>query len=213
MRLHLCWGNYEGPHHLDTPLEDIIGIAFKARPCALSFEGANPRHEHEWKVWRDVDLPEGKIIIPGVIDSTSNFVEHPELIADRIADYAQNVAEQLSFRPLFDEPEARANLTRMAEAVASPPRRYEDAVEQLKNVSLSGFARREKDTLHRLIREVNLLEHEADVVERESAAFVCSEGEDNPLAAMHMYRVLQRLDDVANACEMAANAFLPIVLS
>jgi predicted phosphate transport protein (TIGR00153 family) len=131
---------------------------------------------------------------------------------DRIADYAQNVAEQLSFRPLFDEPEARANLTRMAEAVATTARRYEDAVEQLKNVSLSGFARREKNTLHKLIREVNLLEHEADVVERESAAFVFSEGDDDPLAAMHMYRVLQRLDDVANACEMAANAFLPIVL-
>jgi len=133
---------------------------------------------------------------------------------DRIADYAQNVAEQLSFRPLFDEPEARANLTRMAEAVATTARRYEDAVEQLKNVSLSGFARREKNTLHKLIREVNLLEHEADVVERESAAaFVFSVGDDSPLAAMHMYRVLQRMDDVANACEMAANAFLPIVLT
>ena len=82
---------------------------------------------------------------------------------------------------------------------------------ELKNVSLSGFARREKNTLHKLIREVNLLEHEADVVERESAAFVFSEGDDNPLAAMHMYRVLQRMDDVANACEMAANAFLPLV--
>ena len=131
---------------------------------------------------------------------------------DRIADYAQNVAEQLSFRQLFDDPKARANLTRMGEAVASTARRYEDAVEQLKNVSLSGFSRREKNILYTLIREVNQLEHEADVVERESAAFVFSEGDDNPLAAMHMYRVLQRMDDVANACEMAANAFLPIVL-
>ena len=131
---------------------------------------------------------------------------------DRIADYAQNVAEQLSFRPLFDNEEARANLMKMAEAVVATVRRYEDTAEQLKNLSHSGFSAKEKRTLHRLIREVNQLEHKADEVERDSAAFVFSEGDDEPLAAMHMYRVLQRLDDVANACEMAANAFLPIVL-
>ncbi len=131
---------------------------------------------------------------------------------DRIADYAQNVAEQLSFRPLFDNEEAKKNLMKMAEAVVATVSRYEDTAEQLKNLSHSGFSAKEKRTLHRLIREVNQLEHKADEVERDSAAFVFSEGDDEPLAAMHMYRVLQRLDDVANACEMAANAFLPIVL-
>ena len=131
---------------------------------------------------------------------------------DRIADYAQNVAEQLSFRPLFDNEEAKTNLMKMAKAVVATVSRYEDTAEQLKNLSHSGFTAKEKRTLHRLIREVNQLEHHADEVERDSAAFVFSEGDDEPLAAMHMYRVLQRLDDVANACEMAANAFLPIVL-
>ncbi|MDP7043570.1 MAG: DUF47 family protein [Candidatus Thalassarchaeaceae archaeon] len=132
---------------------------------------------------------------------------------DRIADYAQNVAEQLSFRTLYDNEDARKNLMQMADAVVETVSRYEDAVEQLKNLSLSGYARKEKDELRRLIREVNLLEHEADEIERDSAAFVFTEGDDEPLAAMHMYRVLQRLDDVANSCEMAANAFLPIVYS
>jgi 5-methyltetrahydropteroyltriglutamate--homocysteine methyltransferase len=83
MRLHLCWGNYEGPHTRDIPLHAIIGEVLKARPAAISFEGANPRHEHEWAVFEDVRLPDGKAIIPGVIDSTTNYVEHPELVAQR----------------------------------------------------------------------------------------------------------------------------------
>jgi 5-methyltetrahydropteroyltriglutamate--homocysteine methyltransferase len=91
MRMHVCWGSTLGPHHGDVPLKDIIDILLKGRPQAVSFPGANPRHGHEWKVWREVKLPEGKIIIPGVIDSTSNFVEHPELVADRIVQYAQAV--------------------------------------------------------------------------------------------------------------------------
>ena len=94
MRLHLCWGNYEGPHHLDTPLKDIIGIAFKARPAALSFESANPRHGHEWKLFKDVRLPEGKLLIPGVLDSTTNFIEHPELVQQRVAQYAGLVGRE-----------------------------------------------------------------------------------------------------------------------
>ena len=94
MRLHLCWGNHEGPHHLDTPLKDIIGIAFKARPCALSFEGANPRHGHEWQLFKDVRLPEGKLLIPGVLDSTTNFIEHPELVQQRIVQYAGLVGRE-----------------------------------------------------------------------------------------------------------------------
>jgi 5-methyltetrahydropteroyltriglutamate--homocysteine methyltransferase len=80
MRLHLCWGNYEGPHHMDVAMTDIVDIVLKGRPAGISFEGANPRHEHEWKVWRDVDAS-GRVVIPGVIDSTSNFIEHPELVA------------------------------------------------------------------------------------------------------------------------------------
>jgi 5-methyltetrahydropteroyltriglutamate--homocysteine methyltransferase len=91
MRLHLCWGNYEGPHHRDIPLEKVLPIALRARPQALSFEGANPRHEHEWIVFRDIKLPDDRIIIPGVVDTTTNFIEHPELVAQRIAHYAQVV--------------------------------------------------------------------------------------------------------------------------
>ncbi|HEX5140990.1 MAG TPA: cobalamin-independent methionine synthase II family protein [Dehalococcoidia bacterium] len=94
IRLHLCWGNYEGPHHLDVPLRDIIDIVLKANANAISFEGANPRHEAEWRVWRDVKLPPGKFIIPGVVDSTTNFVEHPEVVADRIERYASVVGKE-----------------------------------------------------------------------------------------------------------------------
>jgi len=94
MRMHLCWGSTMGPHHTDVPIKDIIDIVLTARPQAVSFPGANPRHGHEWKVWQDVKLPDGKIIIPGVIDSTSNFVEHPELVADRIVQYAEFVGRE-----------------------------------------------------------------------------------------------------------------------
>lgn len=94
MRLHLCWGNYEGPHHTDVPLKDVIGEVLKARPAGLSFEGANPRHEHEWNVFERVKLPEGKVIIPGVLDSTTNYIEHPELVAQRIERYARLVGRE-----------------------------------------------------------------------------------------------------------------------
>ena len=94
MRLHLCWGNYEGPHHRDIPLREIIRVALKARPQALSLEGANPRHEHEWVVFREVRLPEEKILIPGVLDSTTNFIEHPELVAQRLVRYAEVVGRE-----------------------------------------------------------------------------------------------------------------------
>jgi 5-methyltetrahydropteroyltriglutamate--homocysteine methyltransferase len=89
MRMHVCWGSTLGPHHGDVEIKEIADILLKGRPQAVSFPGANPRHGHEWKVWKDVKLPDGKIIIPGVIDSTSNFVEHPELVADRITQYAR----------------------------------------------------------------------------------------------------------------------------
>jgi 5-methyltetrahydropteroyltriglutamate--homocysteine methyltransferase len=94
IRLHLCWGNYEGPHHRDIPLREILPIALKARPQAISLEGANPRHEHEWAVFRDIKLPDDRLIIPGVLDSTTNFIEHPELVAQRIVRYAEVVGRE-----------------------------------------------------------------------------------------------------------------------
>ena len=94
MRLHLCWGNTEGPHHHDVPLKEIVDLVLQARPLGLSFEGANPRHAHEWKVWEDIDLPDGKLLIPGVLDTTTNFIEHPELIAQRILNYANAVGRE-----------------------------------------------------------------------------------------------------------------------
>ncbi len=94
LRMHLCWGNYEGPHHCDVPLADIIDIVFLARPAAISFEAANPRHAHEWTLFERVKLPAGKVLIPGVIESKSNFIEHPELIAQRIGRYAKLVGRE-----------------------------------------------------------------------------------------------------------------------
>jgi 5-methyltetrahydropteroyltriglutamate--homocysteine methyltransferase len=94
LRMHLCWGNYEGPHHFDVPLADIIDIVFAARPSAISFEAANPRHGHEWTLFERIKLPAGKVLIPGVIESKSNFIEHPELIAQRIGRYARLVGRE-----------------------------------------------------------------------------------------------------------------------
>src|SRR5262245_49717883 len=94
MRLHLCWGNYEGPHHYDVPLRDIIDEVFKARPMGLSFEGANPRHEHEWAIFDDIKLPDDKVLIPGVLDTTTNYIEHPELVAQRLVRYAALVGRE-----------------------------------------------------------------------------------------------------------------------
>jgi 5-methyltetrahydropteroyltriglutamate--homocysteine methyltransferase len=94
LRMHVCWGNYEGPHHCDVPLADIIDIVFSARPSMISFEAANPRHAHEWTLFERVKLPDGKVLIPGVLESKSNFIEHPELIAQRIARYAKLVGRE-----------------------------------------------------------------------------------------------------------------------
>ena len=94
MRLHICWGNYEGPHHKDVPLRDIIDIVLTARPAGLSVEAANPRHAHEWTVFESVKLPDGKMLIPGVLDTTTNFIEHPELVAQRIVQYARIVGRE-----------------------------------------------------------------------------------------------------------------------
>jgi 5-methyltetrahydropteroyltriglutamate--homocysteine methyltransferase len=91
IRFHLCWGSWHGPHVSDLPMADIIGILLSINASAYSFEAANARHEHEWKVWRDVELPEGKVILPGVVSHSTNVVEHPELVADRIVRYAEIV--------------------------------------------------------------------------------------------------------------------------
>jgi 5-methyltetrahydropteroyltriglutamate--homocysteine methyltransferase len=94
LRMHLCWGNYEGPHHCDVPLADVIDIVLRARPTAVALEAANPRHAHEWKLFETVKLPDGKLLIPGVIESKSNFIEHPELVAQRIGRYAKLVGRE-----------------------------------------------------------------------------------------------------------------------
>ncbi len=97
MRLHICWGNYEGPHDHDIPLAKVVPILLKAKPMALLIEGANPRHEHEWALWRDVKLPDNKVLIPGVIDTSTNYVEHPELVAERIGRFASVVGRERVF--------------------------------------------------------------------------------------------------------------------
>jgi 5-methyltetrahydropteroyltriglutamate--homocysteine methyltransferase len=94
VRHHICWGNSEGPHHKDVELKDIIDILLKARVGAIYVEGANPRHGHEWKVFRNVKLPDGMVLIAGVIDTKTNFIEHPELVADRIMNYASVVGRK-----------------------------------------------------------------------------------------------------------------------
>jgi 5-methyltetrahydropteroyltriglutamate--homocysteine methyltransferase len=94
VRLHVCWGNYEGPHHLDAPMELVLPVALQATAQALLFESSNPRHAHEWAVFRDADIPEDKILVPGVIDSTTNFIEHPQLVAERIGRFADIVGRE-----------------------------------------------------------------------------------------------------------------------
>jgi 5-methyltetrahydropteroyltriglutamate--homocysteine methyltransferase len=94
MRLHVCWGNYEGPHHCDAPMSMVLPVVLQARPQALLFEASNPRHAHEWVVFRDAHIPQDKILVPGVLDSTTNFVEHPELVAERILRFADIVGKE-----------------------------------------------------------------------------------------------------------------------
>ena len=93
-RMHVCWGNYEGPHDFDIPLERILPTVLRAKPAAILFEASNPRHAHEWTVWRDAAIPGDKILVPGVLDSTTNFVEHPELVAQRIVCFAEIVGKE-----------------------------------------------------------------------------------------------------------------------
>jgi 5-methyltetrahydropteroyltriglutamate--homocysteine methyltransferase len=94
VRMHVCWGNYEGPHDHDIALEQILPIVLTARPNAILFEAANPRHAHEWATWRDARIPADKILVPGLITSTSNYVEHPEWVAQRICQFADIVGRE-----------------------------------------------------------------------------------------------------------------------
>jgi 5-methyltetrahydropteroyltriglutamate--homocysteine methyltransferase len=91
VRLHICWGNYEGPHHLDIGLEKIVDVILEAKPATLLFEAANPRHAHDWVTWREAKIPDDKVLVPGVLDSTTNYIEHPELVAQRILQYTDIV--------------------------------------------------------------------------------------------------------------------------
>ena len=94
VRMHICWGNYEGPHHHDAPMSMVMPVALKAKPQALLFENSNPRHAHEWADIAKMDIPDDKILIPGVVDSTTNFIEHPELVAQRIERFADIVGKE-----------------------------------------------------------------------------------------------------------------------
>jgi 5-methyltetrahydropteroyltriglutamate--homocysteine methyltransferase len=94
MRLHICWGNYEGPHTHDAPMAQVLPIALTAKPQALLFEASNPRHAHEWEAFVDTEIPDDKILVPGVIDTTTHFVEHPELVAQRIECFAGIVGRE-----------------------------------------------------------------------------------------------------------------------
>ena len=136
MRLHICWGNYEGPHTHDLPVTKIIDIAFKARVQAFSIEAANPRHDHEWEDLKAIKIPDDKILIPGVIDSTTNFVEHPRLVAQRIGRYAQVVDRErliagvdcgfgtaVRTEPMVADCIVWAKLQRSAKARRSPAKR------------------------------------------------------------------------------------------
>ncbi|MBC6403146.1 MAG: cobalamin-independent methionine synthase II family protein [Hyphomonadaceae bacterium] len=93
-RMHICWGNYEGPHHYDAAMSEVMPVAFKAKPQGLLFENANPRHNHEWAEIAAMNIPDDKILVPGVIDSTTNFIEHPELVAQRIERFAGIVGKE-----------------------------------------------------------------------------------------------------------------------
>jgi 5-methyltetrahydropteroyltriglutamate--homocysteine methyltransferase len=94
VRMHVCWGNYEGPHHHDVPMERLLPIVLKAKPQGLLFEAANPRHAHEWAVFKDAKIPEDKVMIPGVLATTTNYIEHPQLVAERIERFAHIVGRE-----------------------------------------------------------------------------------------------------------------------
>ena len=181
-------------------------------------KGDDPSEEIEATIASELKADELKYVLRERVGSSKwkLLINSDEFIymlgrQDRIADYAQNVAEQLSFRELYENKEARRLVMEMAESVKKTASIYEDTVLHLRKMTLSGHTKTDREILRKLIHDVNVSEHESDLAESRAAGFVFSSGSDDPLAAVHMYRVLQRLDDVANACEDAANAFLPIV--
>ena len=129
----------------------------------------------------------------------------------RIADYAENVTEILSFRKLYDNKEAQKLVLQLEDSVTATVEEYRKTVERFEYLLESAFSNKEKDIMHKHIGKVNDLEHEADLIEAKAASYVFTNGDDQPLAAAHMYRLIQRLDDVANAAETAANSLLPII--
>ena len=130
---------------------------------------------------------------------------------DRIADYAENVTEILSFRKLYENKGAKSLVLELADSVTATVEEYRKTVERFEYLLESAFSNKEKDIMHGHIGKVNDLEHETDLIEAKAAAYVFTNGDDEPLAAAHMYRLIQRLDDVANAAETAANSLLPII--
>ena len=130
---------------------------------------------------------------------------------DRIADYAENVTEILSFRKLYENKGAQKLVLQLADSVTATVEEYRKTVERFEYLLESAFSNKEKDIMHKHIGKVNDLEHEADLIEAKAASYVFTNGDDQPLAAAHMYRLIQRLDDVANAAETAANSLLPII--
>jgi 5-methyltetrahydropteroyltriglutamate--homocysteine methyltransferase len=94
VRIHVCWGNYEGPHHYDLDLAKVASIILGVKARAVSVEAANPRHDHEWAVWKDIRLPDDKILLPGVVDTCTNYVEHPDLVAQRLVRYAEVIGRE-----------------------------------------------------------------------------------------------------------------------
>jgi len=197
-------------------VEETVGHMLAA--VSKATKGDDPSEEIEATIASELKADELKNILRERVGTSKwkLLINSDEFIymlgrQDRIADYAQNVAEQLSFRELYENKEARRLLMEMAESVKKTASIYEDTVLHLRKMTLSGHTKTDREILRKLIHDVNVSEHESDLAESRAAGFVFSSGSDDPLAAVHMYRVLQRLDDVANACEDAANAFLPIV--
>ena len=115
IRFHLCWGNWHGPHTTDIPMQDIVELMLAVNAQAYSFEAGNVRHEHEWKVWQDIELPDDKLILPGVVSHATNVVEHPELVAERIVRFANLVGRERVLRlPLLSDTRSRAARRRLS---------------------------------------------------------------------------------------------------
>jgi len=126
VRLHVCWGSFHGPHHDDIPLSDIIDLIFRVNAGSYSIEASNPCHEHEWRVFEEVKLPEGATLVPGVVGHCSDFIEHPDLVAERLVRYARLVGAKMSW-PAPIAGSARGSDTRRSASGPNSPRLAEGA--------------------------------------------------------------------------------------